>query len=204
MKIISDTHFYHKNILKFEECRLNQMKLENVDLENHDEWLINKWNHLVKPNEEVLHLGDFAWKQVQNLINKLNGNITFIMGNHESNPKSSKWDGSKVLDGIYIEENGYRMKILNSPDLTLLSGLVKTINGIKYLFCHYDIFSEDEHDFSNDRIKARIEYLKKIFIDFNCDKLIHGHLHSKPSTNQKNSINASMEHRLDTLFLELK
>ena len=51
-----------------------------------DETIINNWNSVVKPNDIVFHLGDFAfasnarWKQ---LIQALNGHIYLIVGNHD-------------------------------------------------------------------------------------------------------------------------
>lgn len=53
-----------------------------------DEALINNWNSVVGENDIVFHLGDFAfapnwrWKE---LLEKLNGRIYLIMGNHEIN-----------------------------------------------------------------------------------------------------------------------
>ena len=59
--IISDTHFGHKNILEFEPCRLNPMRIDGYDAHEHEEWIIENWNNTVKPGDTVLHLGDFAF-----------------------------------------------------------------------------------------------------------------------------------------------
>jgi len=75
----SDTHFYHKNIIKFTNRPWNTVEEMNNAL-------INNWNEVVKPNDTVFHLGDFAftsngnWKK---LINELNGKIYLILGNHK-------------------------------------------------------------------------------------------------------------------------
>lgn len=51
-----------------------------------DEALIERWNSVVKPDDIVFHLGDFAfatnsrWKEI---IQRLNGNIYLIVGNHD-------------------------------------------------------------------------------------------------------------------------
>ena len=69
--IISDLHLGHgngtKGILTFEPCRLDQMIKDGYIAEDHNEWLIDNWNKVVKENDIVLLLGDFAFKQ---LINK--------------------------------------------------------------------------------------------------------------------------------------
>lgn len=50
--IISDTHFGHENIKTYEPVR------KDYD----DERLVQLWNETVAPEDEVLHLGDFAFK----------------------------------------------------------------------------------------------------------------------------------------------
>ncbi len=65
--IISDTHFYHKNILEFEPCRSAPMKIDGFD--DHEEWMIENWNNVVQPDDVVLHLGDFAFRQTSPKLN---------------------------------------------------------------------------------------------------------------------------------------
>ena len=51
-----------------------------------DEILIERWNSVVKPNDEVYHLGDLAWGGVSGVIRyvpRLNGKIILIEGNHD-------------------------------------------------------------------------------------------------------------------------
>ena len=78
--VTSDLHFYHKSILKF--CK-NTRLYSSVEAMN--EALINHWNDMVGVNDEVLHLGDFSFKgkeATQQILDQLNGNITFVLGNH--------------------------------------------------------------------------------------------------------------------------
>lgn len=76
---ISDTHFGHTNIIRF--CNRPFSSVKEMD-----ETIINNWNSVVKSNDIVFHLGDFAfasnarWKQ---LIQALNGHIYLIVGNHD-------------------------------------------------------------------------------------------------------------------------
>lgn len=75
----SDTHFGHNNIIKF--CKRPWKKAEEMD-----EALIELWNSVVKHDDIVFHLGDFAfatnnrWKEI---IQRLNGHIYLIVGNHD-------------------------------------------------------------------------------------------------------------------------
>jgi len=77
----SDTHFGHANIIKY--CKRPFKNVEHMN-----EILINNWNSRVKPNDLVIHLGDFAFKEstkIKEHLAKLNGHITFIRGNHDNN-----------------------------------------------------------------------------------------------------------------------
>lgn len=75
----SDTHFGHKNIIRF--CK---RPFETVDIM--DPKLVDAWNSVVKKNSVVFHLGDFTFRQktyLSTLLNKLNGTIVLIKGNHD-------------------------------------------------------------------------------------------------------------------------
>ena len=75
----SDTHFNHSNIIGF--C---DRPFKNVEQMN--ETIIANWNKTVGPEDIVFHLGDFClggaaeWTK---LLDRLNGKIYLIMGNHD-------------------------------------------------------------------------------------------------------------------------
>lgn len=75
----SDTHFYHENIIRY-TSRPFQNKFEMNDL------LIENWNRVVGPDDDVWHLGDFAFcslNQLNSILSRLNGNIHVVLGNHD-------------------------------------------------------------------------------------------------------------------------
>lgn len=78
---IGDTHFGHKNIIKFEpELR------PGSTIEEHDELLIQRWNSVVKQEDNVWHLGDFSIcgsGRMHMVAKRLNGHKHLVLGNHD-------------------------------------------------------------------------------------------------------------------------
>lgn len=84
--LISDTHFFHKNIIKY--C-----SRPFKDVEEMNKTIINNWNKTVKPYDTVYMLGDFALtaadfaltaaEKIIEIGNKLEGRKTLLIGNHD-------------------------------------------------------------------------------------------------------------------------
>src|ERR1700690_1001792 len=102
----SDLHFFHKNIILYSNRPYSSVEEMN-------ESLIKNWNAMVKPEDSVWHLGDFAfckYPELKNILRRLNGNKNFIMGNHDKVIEEN-WDdllNSKLLNSIqYYKELKY-------------------------------------------------------------------------------------------------
>ena len=84
----SDLHFGHK---KLAESR------GFSSVEEMNEFLVEYWNKMVDKKDIVYHLGDFSFQKFDELcktIQRLNGNITFILGNHDQSIRrftEEKW-----------------------------------------------------------------------------------------------------------------
>lgn len=81
---ISDTHFGHKNILKFSRgFRYGET------IEQHDQWLIAQINSVVKKRDILYILGDLAFGN-ENLKNldKVNAQKSLVLGNHDKGDMS--------------------------------------------------------------------------------------------------------------------
>lgn len=76
----SDLHFGHERSIKFDS-----RPFESVEKMNEE--LIIRWNNKVRAGDLVYCLGDMFWKGncefVQNTLNRLNGQVILIKGNHD-------------------------------------------------------------------------------------------------------------------------
>ena len=101
--VISDTHFYHTNIIKY--CDRPFANAEEMD-----SIMMFNWNKAVEPEDTVYHLGDFAYgkgskERIRWYLNQLNGTKILIRGNHDRETVS--WYRSRgfynVIGGEYWE-----------------------------------------------------------------------------------------------------
>ena len=107
----ADTHFGHKNIIKFS----NRPYESAQDM---DEALINNWNSKVSPDDVVYHLGDVGLCSSSNLrkiLDRLHGKIYLVRGNHESaaDSCSSSFEWIKDYYELVVDdEDAYQGKRL--------------------------------------------------------------------------------------------
>jgi calcineurin-like phosphoesterase family protein len=83
MYFISDTHFHHSKVIDYSRRPYSSVEEMNQSL-------IDNWNKIVKPNDEIYHLGDFGFgnaNSLQKIINSLNGKKHLILGNHDTNTR---------------------------------------------------------------------------------------------------------------------
>jgi len=128
----SDSHFDHKNILKY--CKRPFSSVEEMN-----QGLIDNWNSVVGKDDTVFHLGDVIFGGNTNLIkyvSQLNGHIILIKGNHDRKLQQSICD--KLFDYTC------QQLTLNIDDITVFlnhfpflcfSGTYKTDKSIQ-LFGH--------------------------------------------------------------------
>lgn len=79
--IISDTHFGHLNIVRYQSRP-----------ENHDELMVERWNERIGEDDDVLHLGDIFLgpkSDASELLLKLKGRKYYLRANHDR--QSANW-----------------------------------------------------------------------------------------------------------------
>lgn len=100
----SDLHFGHKNIIQY--CNRPWKTVEDMN-----EGLIENWNSVVSPADTVYFLGDFFFMGKQraiDIVNRLNGAIYWIVGNHDKEHVKkkevlSRFEGIDKLKNIRIK-----------------------------------------------------------------------------------------------------
>lgn len=125
--VTSDQHFNHVNALNLMH---DSRPFSSVNEMN--EALINNWNEVVSKNDEVYVLGDFimgAAEDVQPIIDRLNGRIHLIIGNHDTQSK---------------------LDIYKANDIDCQYGYVLKSHKIDIIMSHYPIcdslLDENYHD----------------------------------------------------------
>lgn len=128
--VISDTHWFHKNIIKY--CGRD---------ENHNKIMIERWNSKISDNDKVLHLGDLVFTANAKLQNEffygiapaLNGDKYLILGNHDNKHwiKHYAEAGFKVIQPFTMKYNGYEVSFDHYPTA---KGLIE--KGEKHIRVH--------------------------------------------------------------------
>lgn len=102
----SDTHFFHRNIIKY--CN---RPFENTDEMN--KTLVENWNRVVPKDGIVFHLGDVSLtatpKALNDLLHSLNGEKYLIIGNHEKDALGKEyvrehWKGIYDIAEIFVPD----------------------------------------------------------------------------------------------------
>jgi calcineurin-like phosphoesterase family protein len=107
--VYSDPHFYHKNIVKFtnfDGSPLRPWDDSNVMTEEMIEW----YNELVAPADRVYLLGDVAFSttNMRRAVERMNGRIVLVPGNHEPTKMRRYFDLFDDVRG-YVVKKGFVM-----------------------------------------------------------------------------------------------
>lgn len=108
----ADTHFFHRNIIKYCNRPFD-------DVEAMNEALIRNWNEVVDEYDRVFVIGDFAMSatqlQIDRLLARLKGHKTLIAGNHDGAriKRSTGW--VRVLREAFLKQDDVRMHLYHYP-----------------------------------------------------------------------------------------
>lgn len=115
----SDTHFGHKNIIKYSNRPFK-------DVDHMNEELIKSWNNVVDEDDEVYHIGDVSLmspEKTSEVLYRLNGKIYLIRGNHEKSVMKKQYNRDRfewilpkaeiTIEGQFIILDHYSGRVWN-------------------------------------------------------------------------------------------
>jgi len=108
--ITSDTHIQHENIIKYCDRPFRDIKEMNNTI-------IYNWNKVVKQEDTVIFCGDFGFfkrgpHNLQHYLDKLNGNIIPIKGNHDNKELGLY----SPIEGMVLKINGVDVWVSHRPE----------------------------------------------------------------------------------------
>lgn len=122
-----------------------------------NESIIEYWNLTVPPDAIVYHLGDLCMgktEDIANIINRLNGHIILIRGNHDHTKRRKEYAkcGVEIKDIDYISYKGKyfilsHIGIGNPECMNLLVGENREIWNLHGHTHQYTYFSETPNNF---------------------------------------------------------
>jgi calcineurin-like phosphoesterase family protein len=137
------------------------------DVTEMNESLIENWNHYIDTNDIVFYLGDLSFdrsgKQTQEIVNRLNGKIHYVLGNHDDERDIRKLGRFETISD-YIN--------LSVPD----EDNPRKRQGI--MMMHYPILSWDKAHHGDwhlhghchqSLVKQNPEYYKRKVLDMGCN-----------------------------------
>jgi calcineurin-like phosphoesterase family protein len=112
--VVSDTHFFHHNIIKY--CGRDA---------NHNAIMVKRWNSVVGPRDTVLHLGDVCFTRdpakrqrfFEQVGPSLNGKVFVILGNHDDAKDVPRFEaiGWTVIRPFNMVYNGFEVSFDHYP-----------------------------------------------------------------------------------------
>lgn len=117
----SDLHFNHVNIIKPEYTRRGETWKTVPEM---NEGLIQRYNEVVRPDDEVYIIGDFAMgdrNEVPGLVRRLMGHKHLILGNHDYkkhgvvHPKILEAGFESVFEEAWVQDGDYKLYLCHEP-----------------------------------------------------------------------------------------
>ena len=164
--LTSDTHFGHDR-----EFIWSPRGFKNVWTQ--DSTIIENWNSVVGPDDEVYHLGDVMLGSDLTYglkcLKDLKGHIHIIRGNHDSLVRIAAykncWNVEEVCDAKYLKYKKFNFFLCHYPTLT--TNLEKSPSLKEHLLCLYG-HTHQKEKFYND-----IPYMYNVGVDaHNCTPIL--------------------------------
>lgn len=154
--VVSDTHWFHNNIVTYSGRDSQIAWLLGPDTAkriDHNEFMVERWNEAVGPDDRVLHLGDvYFWRNPgrekfeEEILPRLNGDKYLILGNHDKDkPSVYERMGFKVIKPFGMKINGRQVTFDHYP-LDRLVEYTGTIHVHGHIHNSGYSLTDDRHD----------------------------------------------------------
>ena len=148
--LISDNHVLHANILTFLDYEGKVMR-SFADVNHMNDYMVDRWNSVVKPGDKVYHLGDVVMgdsAERMQIIGRLNGTKTLILGNHDT-PNMNRYRGyfqrvysSRMLDKLLLSHIPVHPMSLGKARANVFGHVHNNITPGQYGPQYYNISAE--------------------------------------------------------------
>lgn len=159
MWLTADTHFFHRNVIRFCDRPWE-------DIWQMNEGLIERWNAKVRPRDHIYVLGDFAFrgkKKSAEIVERLNGYKILVRGNHDPSIKKCFEIGfDEVVENEFLKIGDTRVLLSHFPWYPVINFHARAGGRPQITL--------EEH--------ADSRYLHKRILDDGKHWLLHGHVHS--------------------------
>lgn len=170
----SDIHFWHRNVITY--CNRPWATVEEMNA-----GIIERFNALVKPDDEVFCFGDFSlnWQGAE-MRKYLNGTWYLIPGNHDkchsvmhkNKPEKKQNAFTKYEEMGFIICPEYYSLILSDKEVKPMLDIMEE-GKVSAQICHFP-FKEDHGNFEQE---PRYQKLRPQPSEL-CQVLLHGHVHN--------------------------
>ena len=119
--VTSDWHFNHKKPFLYAPRGF-------ATVEEMNEGLIQNYNSIVKPDDDVYVLGDLCLggaeklEENEQLLKRLNGHIHIVRGNHDTDKKMNMYSALpnvvEIQNSIYLKYEGFHFYLSHFPSMT--------------------------------------------------------------------------------------
>lgn len=112
---IADLHFFNDVL----NTKMDKRGFESAEEMN--EYMIRKWNAKVRPQDEVVILGDFSYgnaEETNKLLERLHGRLYLIEGNHDRFSTNSSFNSQRfvwVKQYAEMRDNGRKVVLCHYP-----------------------------------------------------------------------------------------
>jgi calcineurin-like phosphoesterase family protein len=115
----SDQHYGHRNIITY-SGRPFRTADGQPDLEAMNRTMVDRWNAVVSPTDQVFVLGDFSMhkevSKIRAIRERLHGHIVLVRGNHDRSTQQMHQAGfDEVYDRLETTIDGHRLYMSHIP-----------------------------------------------------------------------------------------